>query len=203
MPTAPPTRMGTRSRTDAPERVKIAAAVTRTRAAVIPAASRGLLRPMMPIAMATITSVIPIPTVRAILSLSPKVSMAKFFNHSGVNWMKVWPSEFNGDAGALSTPIHRPNAASSSAIPMASPIAMRPTRPATAIPGRQARGPCGGMLSAVVVGRSLVVMSRVRGPPAFGWAECGETFAGCRCVGSVTLLSSAQPPWNGPPVTLL
>ena len=203
MPTAPPIRMGSTSMIEAPVREKTAAAVTRMSAAVIPTATRGLRRPTIPMTIATITRVIPMPPVRATLSFSPNVLMANSFSHSGVNWMKVWPSEFNGEAGVLKTPIHSPKAASSSAMPIARPIAMTPTRPATAIPGCQGRGPCGGMVSAVVVGRSLVVMSRVRPAPPFGWAKGGDFFSGCRCVGSVTLPSSAQRARNGAVVIFL
>ena len=87
------------------------------------------------------------PAVRAVLSFSPKVRMANSFSHSGVNWMKVWPSEFSGDAGVLKIPIHSPKAASSSAIPIARPIATTPTSPAAATPGRQgcAPGACVGV----------------------------------------------------------
>src|SRR5664279_3145127 len=107
-----------------PVRVRMADAVMTISTAVIATASRGLLRPTMPMTTATTTRVTPMPTVSAVLSCSPKVRMANSFNHSGVNWMNVWPSEFNGDDETLKTPIHSPKAAINSAMPMASPIAV-------------------------------------------------------------------------------
>ncbi len=133
----------------------------------------------------------PMPAVSAVLSFSPKVWMANSFSHSGVNWMKVWPSEFSGDAGVVKMPIHSPKAASSSAIPIARPIATTPTSPAAATLGRQGCGPCGWLVSALVSGRSLVVMPWIRACSASGWADRGEIFWERRCVGSVTSPSSA------------
>ena len=73
----------------APVRLRIAAAVTRISTTVMMTAARGLLRPTMPMTMATRNRVMPMPAVSAVLSFSPKVWMANSFSHSGVNWMKV------------------------------------------------------------------------------------------------------------------
>ncbi len=183
--------------TEAPVRLRTAAAVTRISAPVMATASLGLRLPMMPMTTATTTRVIPIPAVRAFLSFSPKVRMANSLSHSGVNWMKVWPSEKIGADGVFSRPNHWPRAASSSASPIAMPMAMTPTSAAAAIPGRQGCRSSGAPVPDAGPGRSVLggvdrVMPGIRAPAASGWAERGKTFTGCCGVGSVTLSSSAS-----------
>ncbi len=120
---------------------------------------------------ATITKVMYMPTRSASLSCWPNVRIAYSFSHSGVRWMKVVPSELIGDDAVDSAASHTLTAEMSSAMPIARPMATRPTRAETARPGCQ--GPPGGLPAEarLGVGREVVVMRFLRYELPFGWPD--------------------------------